>query len=160
MTEHTVGKTLAQCAQLDNDGSMKTPRLLSRTAAAALLACAAAACVSAPATDPDSSKELLRQIQQQSADLSCDSPQQCHTLAVGAKACGGPERYLPWSSKQQDGAALRDLAARHAALRRTEDAKSGMLSNCMAVPDPGASCVAGHCVLRPPGLGMGQPSAQ
>ncbi len=139
---------------------MKTPRLLSCTAAAILLACTAAACVSAPATEPASSKELLRQIQEQTADLSCDGPQQCRTLAVGAKACGGPERYLPWSSKQQDGSALRELAARHATLRRAEDAKSGMLSNCSVVPDPGASCVAGRCVLRPPGLGMGQPTAQ
>jgi hypothetical protein len=140
---------------------MNTSLPLFRATAALLLACATSACGSAPAPTPASgtgSADLLRQIQVQTADLSCDGPQQCHTLAVGAKACGGPERYLPWSSKQQDGAALRELAAHHAALRRAEDTKSGMLSNCMAVQDPGANCVAGRCVLRP--AGIAQPYAQ
>ena len=140
---------------------MNTSPPLFRAAAALLLACATSACGSAPAAAGSAdSADLLRQIQAQTADLACDSPQQCHTLAVGAKACGGPERYLPWSSKRQDGTALRELAARHATLRRAEDAKSGMLSNCMAVQDPGASCVAGRCALRPAGIGSGQPYAQ
>lgn len=146
---------------------MKTLPLLSRLAATFVLACSASACGSAPAASApaasapaDDSAALLRQIQTQAADLSCDSAQQCHTLAVGAKACGGPERYLAWSSKRQDGAALRQLAERHAALRRAEDAKSGMMSTCQVVPDPGANCVAGRCVLRAPGLGSGQPNAQ
>jgi len=143
---------------------MKTLPLLSRLAAALVLACSASACGSAPAASAPAaggdSASLLRQIQSQTADLSCDSAQQCHTLAVGAKACGGPERYLAWSSKRQNGAALRQLAERHAALRRAEDAKSGMMSTCQVVPDPGASCEAGRCVLRAPGLGSGQPNAQ
>lgn len=147
---------------MDNDRDMKTLPLLSRLAAAFVLACSASACGSAPAASAPASDSaaLLRQIQSQAADLSCDTAQQCHTLAVGAKACGGPESYLPWSSKRQDGAALRQLAERHAAVRRAEDAKSGMMSTCQVVPDPGASCEAGRCVLRAPGLGSGQPNAQ
>lgn len=148
---------------MDNDGSMKPHLVLTRPAAVMVLVCSASACGSAPAPAqpaPDDSAALLRQVQSQAADLSCDSDQQCHTLAVGAKACGGPERYLPWSSKHQDGAALRALAARHAALRRAEDAKSGMLSNCLAVQDPGASCVAGRCLLRASGPGASPSYAQ
>src|SRR5438067_1805955 len=29
---------------------------------------------------------------------TCSDDGQCHTLALGARACGGPESYLPWSS--------------------------------------------------------------
>lgn len=130
---------------MDNHVVMNTFLLPARAAAAVLLACAASACGSAPAATD--SAGLLHQIQAQAADLACDTSQQCHALPVGAKACGGPESYLPWSSKRQDGSALRELAARHAALRRADNAKSGMLSNCLALPEPGASCQAGRCVL-------------
>ncbi|MFA9215625.1 MAG: hypothetical protein ACEQSK_00830 [Sphingomonadaceae bacterium] len=125
---------------------MKPSSLLLPLVAAVLLACSTPPSA-APAA---SSADLLRQIEAQAAPLACSSSEQCHTLAVGAKACGGPERYLPWSSQQQDGSALRALAERHAALRRLEDRQSGMLSNCLAVQDPGASCNAGRCTLRTP----------
>jgi hypothetical protein len=155
---------------------MNMTRLFIRLAAASLLAAAAAACGNAPAAKAtpaasgtpagpanpaaEASVDVLRQIREQAADLSCDVSQQCHTLPLGAKPCGGPEGYLPWSSKNNDGAALRDLAARHTALRRAENARSGMLSTCSVTPDPGATCRAGRCVLQAPRLGGGTVPAE
>lgn len=126
-----------------------------RLAAASLLlltACAGAQ-TSAPA--------LWKQIQAANADLRCDNNSQCHSLGVGAKACGGPENYIAWSSKNSDGARLKALAEQHAAARRADDQRQGMMSTCSVVSDPGASCRANVCVLNersviPPG----QPNAQ
>lgn len=94
------------------------------------------------------SAPLLARIEAERGDAACDSDAQCHTIGVGAKACGGPERYLAWSSKNNDGTRLRALVAEHAAARRAEDAKAGMMSTCSVVPDPGVTCAAGHCQLR------------
>ena len=96
--------------------------------------------VPAPATD------LLQQLRAEIGSAACDSAQQCKTIAVGHKACGGPETYLAWSSKGTDSAKLRSLADAYGAKRKAENLASGMLSNCAAVMDPGATCNAGRCV--------------
>ncbi len=94
----------------------------------------------APATD------LLQQLRAEIGDAACDTARQCKTVAVGYKACGGPETYLAWSSKASDGAKILRLAEEHGTQRKNEVVASGMMSNCMAVMDPGATCSAGRCV--------------
>jgi len=109
-----------------------------------LAACVAAEPPSAaPSTD---TAGLYRQIREAIGDAACSAPEQCHTLAVGHKACGGPEAYLVWSSQATDGARLRSLAQAYGKARSSEDRKSGRVSDCALVTDPGARCEAGRCV--------------
>lgn len=131
---------------------MSTALLSLRLGAASLLLLMTAACASAPAPADNSAANtgsLWQQIQAASANASCDHDSQCHTIGAGAKACGGPERYLPWSSRQGDGAELLRLVDQHAAARRAEDAREAAMSTCSVVSDPGASCRAGRCTLNP-----------
>lgn len=132
----------------------------SATAAATAIATAAAAgaattpapaAPAAPAVSavPADSTALMRQIQAELADNGCDSERQCHTIAIGSKACGGPEAYRAWSDRHHDGSRLKQLVAQHAAARRAEDKRNRMMSTCSYVSDPGATCQAGRCVLRP-----------
>lgn len=158
---------------------MNTPRPVNRPSRlnaaviAALLAIATSACGSAPAaaapeakpmsnnsSGKPSSQALWQQIQAEIGDAACDGPQQCHSIAVGAKACGGPDAYLAWSSKRSNEAKLRALIAAHAQARKDENATSGMVSDCRMVTDPGASCQAGRCVLQPQGAGAAPKSAE
>jgi hypothetical protein len=41
------------------------------------------------------------------------------------------------------------LVAQHALARKAEQERDGMLSDCMVVANPGATCVAGRCTLLP-----------
>lgn len=102
---------------------------------------------------------LWRQIQAEVGIAACDGPQQCHSIAIGAKSCGGPDSYLAWSSKKTDGKKLRSLVEQHAEARRAENAVSDMASNCQFITDPGATCQAGRCVLQAPGFGQHPGSA-
>jgi hypothetical protein len=106
-----------------------------------------------PASDPAT---LLARIDAARGTAACDSDAQCHSIGIGAKACGGPERYLAWSSKDSDGARLRALVEEHAQSRRAADAKAEMMSTCSIVTDPGARCASGRCVLRQSGPGGNQ----
>lgn len=117
-------------------------------------ACSSAPADSKPAEAQPASLRLLKALEAEIGDARCSSEAQCHSLAVGAKACGGPEGYRAWSSQRSgDGKKLQALAAEQAAARRAEQNQSGMMSNCALEPDPGAQCLAGRCVLRPaPGL--------
>lgn len=159
---HVIEPPLAKPGSRRDDAGMTPhPRHTLRTLAALALMLAGAACSAAkpqasapPAGDPAS---LLARIEAERGGAAvCDADAQCHSIGVGAKACGGPERYLAWSSKNSDGARLRALVAEHAAARRAADAKAGMMSTCSVVTDPGATCSAGLCVLRQPGPGGNQ----
>jgi len=129
---------------------MKTPH--HRQPLLVLLILLSSACASAPdKTTPEASAPLWPRILAQVGEAPCDAPAQCRSIGVGSKPCGGPGGYLAWSSKTSDEAALKALVERHARLQGEEHARSGMLSNCQYLPDPGASCVAGRCQLNKAG---------
>jgi hypothetical protein len=79
----------------------------------------------------------------------CDSNDQCKAVAMGAKACGGPEFFLAWSSKVEDAAKIPELASRHRVARENQIAANGEMSDCKMLTDPGAQCVANKCELKP-----------
>lgn len=122
-------------------------------AGVACLACAASA--SGPArTRPApaaAAGDTLAQIRALIGNAACSDSSQCHTLALGARPCGGPQAYLPWSSAHTDGAALAVLGERYRKEREAAIAASGELSTCQFLPDPGAVCIAGTCQLNPAG---------
>lgn len=136
---------------------------LLRLLGAAFLATASAACsgVAGPAPAPPAPVAaaapapagLLQQIQAEVGTAACDTAQQCKTIAIGHKACGGPESYLAYSTKSSDSAKLARLAADFAAERKNQDLKTGRMSTCSLVMDPGATCSAGRCVAAGGGLG-------
>ncbi|WP_312437869.1 hypothetical protein [Janthinobacterium sp.] len=132
---------------------MKTHPLsaLLRAACASLVLLAASACTATPPVTPapaPGGANLAEQIKAEVGDAACDAPQQCQTLAIGAKACGGPERYLAWSNKSSDGKTLKALAQAQADASRKLQQSDGMMSTCAIVTDPGATCQAGRCVLN------------
>ena len=86
----------------------------------------------------------------------CREDADCATVAVGAKACGGPVAWLAWSRRVTDGAKLEALATRDAAAARAALRASGAISNCMFVADPGAHCVIADGQAE----GTCQPAAQ
>lgn len=152
---------LAIWASVAHDEGMHTPTSptllpLLRAACAAIVLLATSACGSPPAQDAPpapGNAGLLAQIQAEAGNAACDSTQQCQTIAIGAKACGGPERYLAWSSKENDGKKLKALVQAHAEASRKQQQADGMMSTCSIVTDPGATCQAGRCVLQKSGLG-------
>jgi len=109
-------------------------------------ACAAPA---APADPPAATPQaLLGRVQTEVGNAACTRSNQCRSIAIGHKACGGPESYLAWSTAVSNESLLKDLVAAHAEARRKEDEKAGRVSNCMMLMDPGAVCEAGRCVLN------------
>lgn len=79
---------------------------------------------------------------------ACSANEQCRTVPVGAKACGGPAGYLAWSTQGTDAPRLIALATRQSDAHKREIEASGMRSNCAMVTDPGAACVAQRCTLQ------------
>jgi hypothetical protein len=123
-----------------------------------LLAACAAAETPAPSPRPPAPKpgqvgavpaniaELQNKIRDEIGDPVCSANDQCRTVAIGHKACGGPEAYRVWSTRVSDGPRLLALAEAYRQARREEAQQSGRVSDCAMVVDPGARCEAGRCV--------------
>ena len=126
-----------------------------RTSSVLLAAClAAASCAqSADATRATALEDIERLI----GAAACKDDSQCRTIGVGARACGGPERYLAWSLAQTNSKALQNAAERYSEQRRKEIQKLGLMSTCQVLPVPGVHCekqpqpaissLGGRCVL-------------
>lgn len=102
-----------------------------------------------PAPAAAAGGDTLARIRAMIGDAACTDSGQCRTLAIGARPCGGPQAYLPWSSAHTDGAALMQLAEQYKQERQAANAASGDMSDCRFMPDPGATCRAGTCQLNP-----------
>ena len=138
--------------------SRSPTRLVACVALLLLAGCTSAdspAHAAAPATPAAS--EPLAAVRGLIGDAACTTDAQCRTIAVGAKACGGPEAYLAWSTERSDAQKLEAAAASYNASRLEMVARGGRMSNCALTVDPGAWCApagAGRaCQLRPAGLG-------
>ena len=114
------------------------------------------ACQAQPAAAPTPAAgdeaALLARIKAGIGDAPCSSDTQCRSLGVGEKACGGPEQWWAWSTNSPQAAQLPALAEKLTALAKQRNARSGMASNCLYQPDPGAVCQARRCVLAVPTL--------
>lgn len=95
--------------------------------------------------------DTLARIHALTANPACSTDSQCHSLALGASPCGGPEHYLVWSSTRTPKDELQALAQIYQAERRAANQASGKVGACRLLPDPGAVCRAGLCE---PGAGM------
>ena len=153
--------TLAKPAATGDDEMMNKSILSGalRASCAALMLTAGVACSQIPVTAAAPVAPVNGSMQAIIAtigDAACDNTQQCRTLAVGHKACGGPEQYLAYSVKRRNEAPLIALAQRYATEQKTENQRTGMISNCMLTPDPGAACIKGRCMLNhgAPGAGV------
>ncbi len=99
------------------------------------------------ATGLQAEQQLLERIHAEIRGARCTQDTQCRTLPLGAKACGGPAQWLAWSVVDSRLERLQPLADELALRQRRRDSADGVVSTCSVVPDPGAACVAGHCVL-------------
>ena len=116
---------------------------------ALLLTTVVVACQAQPQTGDAQAAEaaLLQRIQAEVGQASCTSTAECRTLPIGSKACGGPARWMAWSATVSRGDTLQAWAEELAQRQRQAAMADGRMSTCSVVPDPGASCDAGRCVL-------------
>jgi len=82
---------------------------------------------------------------------ACTVDTECHSVAVGAKACGGPTGYRAYSSRTVSKASVDALAQHERELAAAAARESHEASTCFMLADPGAHCQQSKCVTGPPG---------
>ena len=93
--------------------------------------------------------ELGLELRRTAGTPYADHPDQCKLVAMGRKPCGGPERYLMYSTNvlnaDQEAEFLKKLQ-RYNQLSRKFNDNSGMVSDCQMIPEPGIVVRKGFCV--------------
>ena len=93
----------------------------------------------AAAADP--SAALYVELQRAIGGAACRDDAQCRTLALGSKACGGPEGYIAWSVATGDAKQIEAAAERYRQARQARNQRLGLVSDCAMVPEPTVRCV-------------------
>jgi hypothetical protein len=89
----------------------------------------------------------LAQMRVAVGSAACTESSQCRTVPVGARACGGPEGYMAYSTSGSNEASLLALSEKYRAERKASHVATGMVSDCRMIQNPGSQCVAGSCQL-------------
>ena len=129
-------------------------RLFLVTVTSLLIACSTAA-EDKDSTIQNESEKITAEIKAKNAELealigdaSCNTSQQCQSLAVGHKPCGGPSYFLPYSTKglkQDEISHLEALARESSELSKRWNELNPRLSNCMLEQPPVLVCLDNRC---------------
>lgn len=76
----------------------------------------------------------------------CSTSLQCSSVAVGAKPCGAPRRYLVYSDVDVNERELRRRTADLFAFEREYNTRNGIVSDCIVPHPPTPGCVDTMCV--------------
>ncbi|HEV2609454.1 MAG TPA: hypothetical protein VGU61_04240 [Noviherbaspirillum sp.] len=73
---------------------------------------------------------------------------QCRAIPAGAKACGGPSRYVVYSTQVSNEERVRNLAESYTALENERNVMSHAISTCSLVMPPVIELAAGRCQAK------------
>ncbi|WP_144395448.1 hypothetical protein [Pleionea sediminis] len=89
--------------------------------------------------------ELIEQIVGLAKDVSCESVSECSFIGIGARPCGGPDKYLIYSKVNIDQVKLTALVDDYNE-RKREYIKSQMqVGVCLVAPEPELECKEQRC---------------
>lgn len=95
--------------------------------------------------DSELLKELGRIIEQEIGTPAANEPSQCKLIAFGSKPCGGPARYLVYSTAKTNETRLKQLVDEFNKLAKKINEERKILSDCMFVSEPKVELVDGVC---------------
>lgn len=103
---------------------------------------------------------VYRHIVDNIGDATCYDNSQCAALALGARACGGPQSYLAYSTYNTDVDYLHTLAADHRDTSQAANQFSQLLSACQFVGEPLVACRVDRCVIDADTITLREPQIQ
>ena len=96
--------------------------------------------------DSEFISKVVTEIQNYTQDRSCTDNDQCQWMPLGAKACGGPVMYIPFSTKNVSKTLLQEKASYLSDIQAQFNIRYEIMSDCMFLmaPEP-IGCVNNLC---------------
>jgi lipopolysaccharide export system protein LptA len=86
-------------------------------------------------------KELANVIK----DLSCDASYQCKVLPLGERSCGGPSRFVIYSTKNNSQERIEQLGTEITSFEKAYNKKDGHVESCRSTIQPQTLCLNQQC---------------
>lgn len=93
-------------------------------------------------------QQLRVRIEKEIGKPGAIAPSQCKLIAFGSKACGGPEKYLVYSTLKTNEARLKQLVNEFNQLAQKINEERRIFSDCEFVTEPMVEFVGGMCTIK------------
>ncbi len=97
----------------------------------------------------NSSKDLYATIQRLTSDKTCNTDEQCASIGIGARPCGGPEKYMIYSKPNTDEKKLTSAVDQYYLIQKLKNEKLKKLGICVVATPPEVECVKQQCQKVP-----------
>ncbi|RUO40469.1 hypothetical protein CWE15_06840 [Aliidiomarina taiwanensis] len=91
-------------------------------------------------------EDMLAEIRATAGIARAQNPASCKLAEVGVKPCGGPERYIVYSTETADESKLLELIEHYNAASQAYNEKHQLVSDCSIQPRPRVILNQGLCV--------------
>ncbi|WP_113906345.1 hypothetical protein [Aliidiomarina celeris] len=98
------------------------------------------------ATNEERENALLRAIRSEVGGPTASSVEHCKLVGLGYRPCGGPDRFLLYSTETTNEQLLLGLVERYNNMVRQRVNESGMMGTCEVLPEPGLLLRGNVCV--------------
>jgi hypothetical protein len=98
--------------------------------------------------DDQKLEQMGKEIEEFAKNKACTNGDGCKTMAVGAKACGGPTHYIIYSLSKTDEKQLAERVKQYSDFQKELNIKYNRTSDCLFLQPPSVDCLNGVCVSK------------
>lgn len=101
-----------------------------------------------PTDDDQKLEQLSKEIQEFAKNKTCAGGDDCKTMAMGSKACGGPRSYIIYALSKTDEKQLSEKVKQYTDLEKELNIKYNRVSDCSLLIPPTVDCLNGVCASK------------
>jgi Fe-S-cluster containining protein len=101
-----------------------------------------------PSADDQKLEQLGKEIQDFAKNKTCAGGDDCKTMAMGSKACGGPTSYIVYALSKTDEKQLSEKVKQYTDFQKELNIKYNRTSDCLFLSPPTVDCLNGVCASK------------
>lgn len=102
-----------------------------------------------PTVDDQKLEQLNKNIEVFAKNKACSGGDNCRSMAMGAKICGGPTNYIIYSLSNTDEKKLAEMVNEYTALQKQINLKNpNQAGTCDFIVAPDINCLNGICTSK------------
>jgi hypothetical protein len=101
-----------------------------------------------PVDDDQKLIQLSKEIEEFAKNKACSERDNCKTMAMGSKPCGGPTSYIIYSLSKTDEKQLSDKVKQYTDFEKELNTKYNRISDCSLLIPPIVDCLNGICASK------------
>ena len=101
-----------------------------------------------PNADDQKLEQLGKEIEAFAKNKACSGGDNCRSMPMGSRACGGPSSYIIYSLSKTDEKQLSDKVKQYTDLQKELNIKYNRTSDCSLLMPPTVDCLNGVCASK------------